>query len=424
MPLIDYLILAPLQQEWTAARGVLPPEPGRVRRVPDGSLTYRTWTQPVATRQYEGEYLVAATPMDLWTPGGEKAAAVAANALARWHPSRLVLVGIAGSITPDTVRLGDVVVAAQVYGYGVSEAHDGGEVLRPTFHQPGAIDLNRAVTFQDDDAAYEAWRAACLQDADTHGLGSQVKDPPKLHLGVIASGNRVVKSKAFGERLKQEINKYIVAVEMEAMAVHQAVYVTAGRTDALTVRGISDYADPDKERLEKASNDGWRTWAAANAARLVRSLLEYGVTAPLSPSYHLDLRRGQRDRFGQPGVPRFAYKHVGSQDVAFPWLLRRGAPTPELTLRVAATMADGSPAQGSVGVCLTETPGRAVVHGTPQKHGGLGFVLPPSAWGMNAELLLSFPQTVRQIAVSCEDDFGRAATASLDLSPPTPRGTP
>jgi len=177
-------------------------------------------------------------PTSLWTPGPSLAAAVTTAALARWRPNRVVLIGIAGSITPDTVRLGDVVVATEVQGYEVGDAEDSGDRLRPTFNQPGAIDLNRAATFKADTKAYTVWRDACFADAPAHGLGGVVTQPPTMHVDVVASGNRVVKSIQFAQRLKAEINKYIVAVEMEARAVHQAVYVDAGRTDALTVRGI------------------------------------------------------------------------------------------------------------------------------------------------------------------------------------------
>jgi len=424
VPVIDYLVLAPLQQEWEAARRVLVPDLHHAEEIPDGAITYHAWAQPVDTKQYSGEYLVVATPMSLWTPGPSLAAAVSIKALARWHPSRVVLIGIAGSIEPDSARLGDVVVAAEVHGYEMSDALDGSEHLRATFNQPGAIDLNRAVTFKEDSRTLGAWSEACLADAAHHGLAGIVQRPPEMHLGVIASGNRVVKSVQFAQRLKTEINKYIVAVEMEARAVHQAVYLDAGRTDALTVRGISDYADPDKERLEKASKDGWRTWAASNAARLVRAMLERGTVAPISPPYRLDLRKGPFKRFGEPGVPRISFRHVGSQDLAFTSLLRRGAPTPALEVRVVATTDEGSPANGFRGVCLIETPDHSAVQGKAHRHGGLVFHLPASEWGLNVELLVSFASPVRAITVRCADEFGRSDTQTIDLPPPNPRGAP
>jgi nucleoside phosphorylase len=424
MPLIDYLMLVPLQQEWEAARSILAGGIDHLNPVPDKALTYSAWAQPVVTKQYAGEYLVAATPISLWTPGQAKTAVVATTALERWSPSRVILVGIAGSIEPDTARLGDVVVAAEVYGYEVSDALDGGDRLRPTFNQPGAADLNRAVTFKEDAKAYSAWRAACLADAATHGLADVVKEPPTIHLGVVGSGNRVVKSVQFGKRLKDEINKYIIAVEMEALAVHQAVYLDGGRTNALTVRGISDYADIDKEKLEKASKDGWRTWAASNAARFVRAMLDRGTLPPISTSYQLDLKKGPYKRFAERDVPRFSFRHVGSQNLAFTSLLRRTVATPQLDVYVTATTDAGTPASGFAGVCMVETPAHSAIRETPHTGAGLMFKLPPSEWGLNVELLVSFASPVREITVRCEDEFGRSDTKTINLTPITPGGTP
>src|SRR5262245_19019198 len=189
MPVIDYLVLAPLQQEWDAARSVLSPAPDAVQEIPVDAITYYAWAEPVDTRHAHGEYLVVAAPSSLWTPGPALAASVATKALERWLPRRVVLMGIAGSIESDTVRLGDVVVAAEVYGYEITDAVDGAERLRGTFNQPNVIDLNRAMTFNSDSKAYVALREACLAAAPSHGL-TNITRLPELHLAVVGSGNR------------------------------------------------------------------------------------------------------------------------------------------------------------------------------------------------------------------------------------------
>jgi len=151
-------------------------------------------------------------------------------------------------------------------------------------------------------------------------------------------------------------------------------------------------------------------------------MLERGTVAPISPSYQLDLRKGPYKRFAEQDVPRISFRHVGSQDLAFTSLLRRGAPTPALEVRVDATTDGGTRATGFRGVCMIETPDRDVVRAKPHRMGGLAFELPASEWGLNAELLVSFASPVREITVRCADDFNRADTKTIALPPPIPRG--
>ena len=44
------------------------------------------------------------------------------QAAGKWPPAAIVLVGIAGSLEPDRVKLGDVIVPTQVFGYTEARA--------------------------------------------------------------------------------------------------------------------------------------------------------------------------------------------------------------------------------------------------------------------------------------------------------------
>ena len=79
---------------------------------------------------------------------------------------------------------------------------------------------------------------------------------------------------------------------MEAEGLYKATYFDTKRTDALMIRGISDYADENKKTLEKATKDQYRAYAAANTARLLRAVWRRGPVAPLSPGYMLDVTMG------------------------------------------------------------------------------------------------------------------------------------
>jgi nucleoside phosphorylase len=80
---------------------------------------------------------------------------------------------------------------------------------------------------------------------------------PVVHYGLIASGNRVIKTGMIREQLRKELN--ILCFEME----------TAGLMDefpCLVIRGICDYADSHKHKE-------WQPYAAATAAAYAKELL-------------------------------------------------------------------------------------------------------------------------------------------------------
>ena len=83
------------------------------------------------------------------------------------------------------------------------------------------------------------------------------RNTPHIHYGLIASGNQVVKDSKIRDHLAKESG--ILCFEMEA----------AGLLDTfpcLVIRGISDYADANK-------NDAWQGYAAATAAAYAKELM-------------------------------------------------------------------------------------------------------------------------------------------------------
>ena len=359
--------------------------------------------------------MVAASPMFRRVGGMALATVITSHGVRLWKPARVVLMGIAGSIEPDKLQLGDVVVSDHIYGYEVGDAEAGEFNFRSTVNQIGALDFDRVRAFRDDAKAYTKWQQECLKAAPVAGL-KQVVRPPELHLEAIASGNFVVKTTILAEQLKRQISPKIKAVEMEAEGLFRALYLDAGRSDALMIRGISDYADENKQKLEQTTKDGWRTFAAANAARLLRTFWRRGPVQPISPGYKLDLTLGPFSRFRQAGVPNIEFKKVGAQDTAFPYLLNRHEPTPELTLDVSAVLQAGQPAFGFRGVCIVESPKRTILNAQLGKKGIMSFQLPESEWGLKIELLLSFPFRVDQIKVVCKDRFFRKSEAVFTSS--------
>ncbi|KAI1777143.1 ankyrin repeat protein [Hypoxylon cercidicola] len=83
----------------------------------------------------------------------------------------------------------------------------------------------------------------------------------RVHYGLIASGNEVIKDAAFRDALNEQFDGNLLCAEMEA----------AGLMDnfpCVVIRGICDYADSHK-------NYAWQEHAAAIAAAYAKELLEY-----------------------------------------------------------------------------------------------------------------------------------------------------
>jgi nucleoside phosphorylase len=407
--LIDYLVLTPLDEEWDVAAAILFPPSTAERTI--GSTTYYLGRPAIDAPGSKEEYLIVGAPMSHRTPGQAYAASMTTRALQTWRPARVVLLGIAGSLERERLILGDVVVSESIWGYEVGDAEGKRFIFRKTFNQVGAEDFDRVRAFKRSKPDYAKWQRAGRANAAK--LNLDIPRPPQLHLETTASGNFVVKSVAFGRQLRKEIDAKICAVEMEARGLHQALYLDAHRTDALMIRGISDYADRRKSALEKSSKNAWRAYAVGNAARLLRAIWQRRPHDPLSSrTLGLDLTTGSLldlRRRRNPPVPSIEFKKAGAQDLVFPRLLSRAQPTPELRLGIRATLKDGGVADGYRGQCLVHAADFRIIPGD-LSNGTMSFRLPPSEGHLAVELQLSFPTTVREVELDCVDDFGRAAS--------------
>ncbi|KAL5002744.1 hypothetical protein BDV10DRAFT_180967 [Aspergillus recurvatus] len=83
---------------------------------------------------------------------------------------------------------------------------------------------------------------------------------PKVFYGLVASGDRVVKTAKGREEVNQLLGSDVLCYEMEAAGfIHEF--------PTLVIRGISDYADSHK-------NDAWQPYAAGTAAWCARAILQ------------------------------------------------------------------------------------------------------------------------------------------------------
>ena len=83
----------------------------------------------------------------------------------------------------------------------------------------------------------------------------------RVHYGLIASGNQVIKDAKFRDSLDESLDGNVLCVEMEAAGLMNDF-------PCIVIRGICDYADSQK-------NKDWQEHAAAIAAACAKELLEY-----------------------------------------------------------------------------------------------------------------------------------------------------
>ncbi|KAF4966892.1 hypothetical protein FSARC_5505 [Fusarium sarcochroum] len=231
---------------------------------------------------------------------GTSNAATVANNMHRSFPSiqfRL-MVGIGGGVPGKVdIRLGDVVVSYQVLQYDLGKTVQDGKFQRtgtsvkspqPLLTVVSKLQANHALksseipkilsemiekhpmmteyarrdTFQDQlfDSTYDHINS--MDTCDPCSASRAIQRPlrlstePKIHYGVIASGNQVMKHGRTRDKLAQESGA--ICFEMEA----------AGLMDhfqCLVIRGICDYSDSHK-------NKEWQKYAAATAAAYVKEL--------------------------------------------------------------------------------------------------------------------------------------------------------
>jgi nucleoside phosphorylase len=263
---IDFLIVTALEEERDAVLGRLP----GFQRLPPSDRDVRIYyvsdllvTFPDGS---SGVYLVVVMP--LLAMGRVQATAAASDAIHRWHPRYVILVGIAGGVvnrdaqgrTKTGVKLGDVLVADQIVDYELQKLTSRGPEIRWEVHR---ADPRLVGAAQNLDVGH----CQELMTVARPGRGM-----PSRHIGPIASGDKVV---AFEEALTKYHDQWpaLIGVEMEAAGVAAASFQAASHPGFFMVRGVSDLAD---SRKGSAGVRKWRQYACEIAAEYMIALLRRG----------------------------------------------------------------------------------------------------------------------------------------------------
>ncbi|MER8445332.1 hypothetical protein NKH52_19285 [Mesorhizobium sp. M1066] len=262
-PYVDVAIVVPLQEEFERLRGAF--------EIKAEEVVGQSFLVELDTKQ-DDLVAVAILQDDM----GKAAAGRAADALINRYEIGVILVlGIAGGISGD-VAVGDVCFTGSVVDVlensKVSDSKDG---LKMSFNNK-FYKTDKTATFSwhyaqlgsDARPLYEQWQKTQLQKSKTLipnpfiGRSDKYEDvaAPRMHHGTVICG-AVSKSDIYKEMVAGADRKTL-AIETEA----GAVFFSAENANipAMSVRGVCDYADHNKNLLEEETGENLREIAADN----------------------------------------------------------------------------------------------------------------------------------------------------------------
>lgn len=278
MPLIDFVIIAALLEEFEAVRDALP---GELVEISSGANIYYRTT--LSNNRLNRKYQVVVAFQNKM--GFFDAISLSKECIDRWQPAYIIMTGIAGSFH-KSIKLGDIAVAQQIFYYDMGKAVDQKKAVaieyRPQGYPCSATLIRQAErlslvrgTWQKK-AAQTARKAAAKLKAKggSKTLIKQLEEHTGgVHFGTMTSGSLVITSDNKKQELFQLHGK-IIATEMEGAGIMHQAYYQDPTVPAIVIKGISDMADSKKKNLDKDGH--FRKLAGQNAAHFVAEMIQTG----------------------------------------------------------------------------------------------------------------------------------------------------
>ncbi len=289
----DLIIMCPLAEELEAVRSALDAAGASLR---DAGNCH--WEAEVPGGRDGVVRVIVHGPLS--GMGRVKAALAAARLLTERRPKQLWLVGIAGGVG-KSVRLGHLVIAEITVDVALHKVH-----ARKTERRPRPYpSSNRLIPL----AKAEAGRRR------------------DVHFGSVASSDAVVARRGHPEKELGPTYR-LLAVEMEAGGVAEAVHDGDRKVEFLNIRGISDLADPAKNEKRTAR---YRSKAANAAARFAVSLIPRAFGGEPSENASRARRKKVIAKAATPSVRRAAPAappqpelSIEADDTEVPWIRTPG----------------------------------------------------------------------------------------------------
>jgi nucleoside phosphorylase len=206
--------------------------------------------------------------------GNTRSAIDTAHAIEQWNPAVVILTGIAAGVEGAEQWLGDVIIANQIVASEPGKTTDTGTQHRPMHLPISAWMRDRVNDFNENEWGWaKDKRISSRPVRCAHTI-------PVAHLGTFASGEKVIADSNTHRELQSRLHS-LVGIEMESFGVALAVYESGAKSgyppELLVVKGICDWANPDK-------NDDWQAYAADVAAAYVMNFIKSTDLKPRSDS--------------------------------------------------------------------------------------------------------------------------------------------
>lgn len=273
---VDFVIITALEEERDAILAHLGPHTKLAPTDQDMRTYFQSDLKAGLPDGTSGEYRVVI--LCTWQMGLTEAAIAANDAIRRFKPRFVFMVGIAGGVVENDVALGDILIADQVIGYELQKQTSEGNSPRYDVHRTHRRLLGHAQNLIGD-----AW-------ADSVSTLRPQSGTPVRHIGPIASGNKVIAIEGPITALREGWPK-LIGIEMEASGVASAAFGSSAEPGFFMIRGVSDLADSHKDSTEVKT---WRKYAcnvaAAYTVHFLKSgpVLFRGAEVPPSVQRHMD----------------------------------------------------------------------------------------------------------------------------------------
>jgi nucleoside phosphorylase len=279
-PKVDVGILTIREDEFRAVLDVFPMTAGII----EGKGKMRKYALRHADIGGDQHYTIAV--LRLTEKGLGEAQDAARDLIDDLAPRLVLVVGIAGGLPSDDVKLGDVVLSTRIQDFSVEErkygkettyAVAGGPVIKSLAADVAilaardelrdwatALGPQPRVTWSRAEQLYGPpdWRSELKAKLKQHYPNGSAPRAPDFRAGPIASSDRLVKDPKLVIPWLAT-SRDLLAVEMESGGVYRAAQ---DRCPMLAIRGISDIVGLKR-------SDAWTKYACASAAAFTRAFL-------------------------------------------------------------------------------------------------------------------------------------------------------
>lgn len=256
---VDFVIVTALEEERDAVLTKLPGY-SKVPPTDEDIRVYFTCELPATFDDGSNTtYRVILVP--LLNMGRIEAANATGDAIRRWNPSYVLLVGIAGGVSEMGIELGDLLISDQIVDYELQKITQKGPEVRYSVHRVDPVLVGAAKNDLNN-----AWQNLLIVHRPSEGA-------PKRNIGAIATGDKVIAFKPLLEQYREDWPK-LIGVEMEAGGVASACFQARRPPPGFfMVRCVSDFADSEKDSVTVSK---WRSYACDVAAAYAIGLLQGG----------------------------------------------------------------------------------------------------------------------------------------------------